>query len=137
MHKSHGAPVAQTQPMEITRVTRHEHLDQDPYEEQLKARMQDITDFVGNLSDSTVTLLLAEKPLAREVLQEVVIKEAALGWIARVAAVSTGEVRDRLWKDVEKALDDLELTVNLLERVDVAWPANQTLEFSDELAHIT
>jgi hypothetical protein len=71
------------------------------------------------------------------VLQEVVIKETALRWIARVAAVSTGKVRDRLRKDIEKALDDLELSVNLLERVDFAWPANQTLEFSDELAHIT
>lgn len=133
MHKSHGAPVAKTQPM----ATRRGRLNHDPCEERLKARLQDITDFVENLSDSTVTLLLAEKPLAREVLQEVVIKEAALGWIARIAAVSTGEVGDRLWKDIEQALDDLELSVNLLERVDVSWPANQTLEFSDELAHIT
>jgi hypothetical protein len=121
----------------ITPATPHRYLNHAQYEERLRGRMRDITDFVENLSASTVTLLHAEKPPAREVLQEVVIKETALRWIARVAAVSTGKVRDRLRKDIEKALDDLELSVNLLERVDFAWPANQTLEFSDELAHIT
>ena len=64
------------------------------------------TSFVEALNTSTVNLLLAEKPFAREALQELVVKEAGLRWIARVATLSHGDVRARLWADVDEALDD-------------------------------
>ena len=106
-------------------------------ENQIRARLQAITSFVEGLNTSTVNLLLAEKPFAREALQELVVKEAALRWFVRVAIISNEEVRARLWADIEKALDDLEFIIDLVGRANVEWPVNEALQFSDELAHIT
>jgi hypothetical protein len=103
----------------------------------IQARLQTITSFVERLNISTVNLLLAEKPFAREALQELVVKEAALRWIVRVATLSSGDVRARLWADIDKALDDLDLIIDLVGRADVEWPANDALEFDDDLAYIT
>src|SRR5579864_5154757 len=111
--------------------------DATVYENQIKARLQAITSFVEGLTTSTVNLLLAEKPSAREALQELVVKEAALRWIVRVATLSSGDVRARLWADIDEALDDLELIIDLVGRADVEWPVNVALEFSDDLAYIT
>jgi len=107
------------------------------YEDQIKARLQTITTFVEGLNTSTVDLLLAEKPFASELLQELVVKEAALRWMVRVAALSNENVRARLWADVDKALDDLDLIVDLVGRTNVEWPVNDVLQFSDELEYIT
>jgi hypothetical protein len=107
------------------------------YEDQIKARLQTITTFVQGLNTSTVDLLLAEKPFARELLQELIVKEAALRWIVRVATLSNDNVRARLWADIDKALDDLDLIVDLVGRANIEWPVNDVLQFSDELAYIT
>jgi len=107
------------------------------YEDQIKARLQTITSFVEALDTSTVDLLLAEKPFARELLKELVVKEAALRWFVRVATLSNESVRARLWADIDKALDDLDLIVDLVGRTNVEWPVNDVLQFSDELAYIT
>jgi DNA mismatch repair ATPase MutS len=107
------------------------------YEDQIKARLQTITTFVEGLNTSTVDLLLAEKPFARELLQELVVKEAALRWIVRVATLSNENVRARLWADIDKALDHLDLIVDLVGRANIEWPVNDVLQFSDELAYIT
>jgi hypothetical protein len=106
-------------------------------EDLIKARLQTITSFVEGLTTSTVNLLLAEKPSAREALQELVVKEAALRWIVRVATLSSGDVRARLWADIDKALDNLELIIDLVGRADVEWPVNVALEFNDDHAYIT
>jgi hypothetical protein len=106
------------------------------YEDLIKARLQTITSFVEGLTTSTVNLLLAEKPSAREALQELVVKEAALRWIVRVATLSNGDVRARLWADIDKALDNLELIIDLVGHADVEWSVN-ALEFHDDLAYIT
>jgi hypothetical protein len=106
-------------------------------ENQIKARLQALTSFVEGLNTSTVNLLLAEKPFAREALQELVVKEAGLRWIVRVATLSKGDVRARLWTDVDTALDDLELIIDLIGRANVEWPVTEVLELSDELAYIT
>jgi hypothetical protein len=107
------------------------------YEDQIKARLQTITSFAEGLDTSTVELLLAEKPFARELLKELVVKEAALRWMVRVATLSSESVRNRLWADIDKALDDLDLIVDLVGRTNVEWPVNDVLQFSDELAYIT
>ena len=107
------------------------------YEDQTKARLQTITTFVEGLDTSTVDLLLGEKPFARELLKELVVKEAALRWIVRVATLSNESVRARLWADIDKALDDLDLIVDLVGRANIEWPVNDVLQFSDELAYIT
>jgi len=107
------------------------------YEDQIKARLQTITSFVEALDTSTVDLLLAEKPFARELLKELVVKEAALRWFVRVATLSNESVRARLWADIDKALDALDLIVDLVGRANIEWPVNEVLQFSDELAYIT
>lgn len=111
--------------------------DTAAYENQIKARLRAITSFVEGLNTSTVNLLLAEKPFAREALQELVVKEAALRWFVRVAIMSNDKVRTRLWADIEKALEDLECILALVGRANVEWPVNETLQFSDEVAYIT
>ena len=107
------------------------------YEDQIKARLRTITSFVEGLNTSTVDLLLAEKPFSRELLQELVVKEAALRWIVRIAILSNENVRARLWADIDKALDHLDLIVDLVGRANIEWPVNDVLQFSDELAYIT
>jgi hypothetical protein len=111
--------------------------DPATYEDQIKARLQTITSFVEGLNTSTVDLLLAEKPFARELLQELIAKEAALRWIVRVATLSNENVRARLWADIDEALDNLDLIVDLVGRANIEWPVNDVLQFSDELAYIT
>ena len=110
---------------------------QDLHEFLVRARLQRLTHFVEGLTTVTLNLLLAEKPLARELLQELVVKEAALEWIARVATVSNAVVRDRMLEDINKALDELELLIDLVTRSYVNWPVNAAMEFRDELAYIT
>src|ERR1700747_417032 len=107
------------------------------YEDQITARVQTITTFVESLNTSTVDLLLAEKPFARELLQELVVKEAALRWMVRVVGLLNANVRARLWGDIDKALDDLDLIVDVVGRANIEWPVNDVLQFSDELAYIT
>ena len=107
------------------------------FEGLIKARLQTITRFVQGLTTSTVDLLLAERPFTREASQELVVKEAALRWIVRVATLSSGDVRTRLWADIDNALDDLELIIDLVGRADIEWPVNDVLEFSDDLSYIT
>ena len=107
------------------------------YEDQIKARLQTITTFVEGLNISTVDLLLAEKPFARELLKELIVKEAALRWIVRVATLSNENVRARLWSDINKAPDHLDLIVDLVGRANIEWPVNDVLQFSDDLAYIT
>ena len=70
-------------------------------------------------------------------MQELVVKEAALRWMVRVAALSNENVRARLWGDIDKALDDLDLIVDVVGRANIEWPVNDVLQFSDELAYIT
>jgi hypothetical protein len=107
------------------------------HENEIKARLQKITDFAEGLNTSTINLLLAAKPFAREALQELVVKEAALSWIVRIAALSNEDVRVRLWADIERALYDLEFIIDLIGCADVEWPVNDVLQFSDNLSHIT
>ena len=123
-------------PETITRFSDSVH-EPAVYEDQIKARLQTITSFVEGLNTSTVDLLLAEKPFSRELLQELVVKEAALRWIVRVAILSNENVRARLWADIDKALDNLDLIIDLVGRANIEWPVNDVLQFSDQLAYIT
>jgi hypothetical protein len=106
------------------------------FENQTKARLQELTDFVENFTSTTVNLLLVEKVSAREILEELVVKEAALRWIARVATFSNEPVRGRLWADIDKALTELERIAKLLRRAQVAWPEKQYVPLYDEVIHV-
>jgi hypothetical protein len=106
------------------------------FENEIKARLQELTDFVENFTSSTVNLLLTEKPSAREILEELVVKEAALRWIVRVATLSSEPVRARLWEDIDNALTDLERIARLLGRAQVAWSEQQYVPIYDEVVHV-
>ena len=109
--------------------------EQSEFENQIKARLQELTDFVENFTSSTVNLLLVEKVSAREILEELVVKEAALRWIARVATQSSEPVRERLWADIDNALIELERIAKLLSRAQVAWPEQPYVPLYDEVVH--
>ena len=110
--------------------------EQSEFENQIKARLQELTDFVETFTSSTVNLLLVEKVSAREILEELVVKEAALRWIARVATFSNEPVRGRLWADIDKALTELERIAKLLRHAQVAWPEKQYVPLYDEVIHV-
>jgi hypothetical protein len=114
-----------------------DHADErSEFENEIKARLQALTDFVETFTSSTVNLLLVEKVSAREILEELVVKEAALSWIARVATLSNEPVRERLWADIDNALTDLERIAKLLRRAQVAWPEQQYVPLYDEVVHV-
>jgi hypothetical protein len=110
--------------------------ERSEFETQIKARLQELTDFVENFTSSTVNLLLVEKVSAREILEELVVKEAALRWIARVATQSSEPVRERLWVDIDNALTELERIAKLLSRAQVAWPEQPYVPLYDEVVHV-
>jgi hypothetical protein len=74
----------------------------------VEARLQALTDFVESIDNADYSALLPERSATREAVEELSVKESALRWIVRVARHSEGFVRERLWRDIEKALADLE-----------------------------
>ncbi|MGH9746069.1 MAG: hypothetical protein ACRD59_08175 [Candidatus Acidiferrales bacterium] len=107
------------------------------FENDVKARLQELTEFVEGFTGSTVNLLLVEKASAREILEELVVKEAALRWIVRVATLSSEPVRERLWADIDRAVTDLEKTARLLKRARVTWPERDSIPVRDEVVRLT
>jgi len=79
-------------------------------EELIKARMWRLTRLVEEFANSTINVLEIENSMLRELLEELVVKEAALRWIVRTASHSNGQVRERLWADIDSALTELENT---------------------------
>lgn len=79
-------------------------------EDLIKARMWRLTRLVEEFANSTINVLEVENSMLRELLEELVVKEAALRWIVRTASHSDGEVRERLWTDIDSALTELENT---------------------------
>jgi hypothetical protein len=83
------------------------------FEEDVKDRLQYVTDLVAGFATSPSNLVLVEKRPVREALEELMVKEAALQWIVRVASHSEGRVREKLWADIDKAVADLEKVANV------------------------
>lgn len=79
-------------------------------EDLIKARMWRLTRLVEEFANSTINVLEMENSMLRELLEELVVKEAALRWIVRTASHSDGQVRERLWADIDSALTELENT---------------------------
>ena len=73
-----------------------------------ETRLEALTMFVENLEHAAYAVLLSEQSSAQEVVEELCVKESALRWMARAAKHSEGVVRERLWKDIERAVGDLE-----------------------------
>ncbi len=83
------------------------------FENEVKERLQQVTELVAGFATSPSNLVLVEKKPVREALEELMVKEAALQWIVRVASHSEGPVREKLWDDIDKAVLSLEKIANV------------------------
>ena len=96
--------------------------ERDQYEQEIEARLQELTALVADLTDSGYGLSV------RGLILRPRLKEAALRWITRVARHSDGAVREKLWSDLEEAVCGLEKTAELLLDSRLLWshsgPAN-------------
>jgi len=107
----------------------------DQHEQEIDLRLRDLTALVADLTDSGYGVLLSEQASTREALAELRVKEAALRWIVRVAKHSSGEVREKLWSDLEEAISGLEKTAELLLDAGLIRPhlspVNHQIRFAD------
>jgi hypothetical protein len=91
----------------------HDQTEISEFEGHVKDRLQYVTDLVAGFASSPSNLVLVEKRPVREALEELMVKEAALQWIVRVASHSEGPIREKLWDDIDKAVMDLEKIANV------------------------
>ena len=107
----------------------------DQHEQEIDLRLRDLTALVADLTDSGYGVLLSEQASTREAFAELRVKEAALRWIVRVAKHSSGEVREKLWSDLEEAISGLEKTAELLLDAGLIRPhlspVNHQIRFAD------
>jgi hypothetical protein len=94
---------------------------------------QELTNLVEGFANSPFNLLLVEKISAHEALEELIVKEAALGWIVRVASRSNGPIREKLWADIDRALTDLEKIAESQMHAGVGWPLPDSVDLRDEV----
>ncbi len=87
---------------------------QREFENNVQSRLNDLSIAVIGLVDTPYPSLLRERDALRPKLEELIVQEAALSWIVRVAKRTEGAVRERLWLDIEKALGGLEKTAEEL-----------------------
>ncbi len=88
-------------------------------EEDIESRLRNLGHLVEGLCDAAYLTLLTERTHVREALEELLVKEAAMRWIVRVAKHSNGPIREALWSDIEKSLTDLEKTAESVMHTDV------------------
>jgi hypothetical protein len=91
----------------------HDQTEISEFEGHVKDRLQYVTDLVAGFASSPSNLVLVEKRPVREALEELMVKEAALQWIVRVASHSEGPIREKLWDDIDEAVMDLEKIANV------------------------
>jgi hypothetical protein len=77
-------------------------------EGKIEARLHELGDEIQELVEAPYPGLLQERGYVREALEELTSKHTTLLWTARVAKCTEGFVRERLWRDIEKALAGLE-----------------------------
>jgi hypothetical protein len=91
----------------------HDQTEISEFEGHVEDRLQYVTDLVAGFASSPSNLVLVEKRPVREALEELMVKEAALQWIVRVASHSEGPIREKLWDDIDKSVMDLEKIANV------------------------
>lgn len=84
--------------------------DQQRFENHVESRLHELEKLVTGFLDAPCPSLLSERDLIRRIVEELVVKAAALRWIVRVAKHSDGAIRKPLWLDIENALLELEKT---------------------------
>jgi hypothetical protein len=77
-------------------------------EGKIEARLRELGNEIQDLAEAPYPGLLQDRDYVREALEELTSKHTTLLWTARVAKCTEGFVRERLWRDIEKALSGLE-----------------------------
>jgi hypothetical protein len=77
-------------------------------EGRIEARLHDLGSDIQELVEAPYPGLLQDRGCVRQALEELTSKHTTLLWTARVAKCTEGFVRERLWRDIEKALSGLE-----------------------------
>ena len=79
-------------------------------EKHIESRSKDLENQVIALAESPLPRLRSEADLIEEDLEALLVKEARLRWLVRVAKYSEGANREAMWHEAEKALAHLEKT---------------------------
>ena len=77
-------------------------------ETNIETRLTNLGDRITRRAESPFHTLLGNQDASSEMSVELAVQQAALLWIARIAKYSEGDIRVRLWLDIERALSDLE-----------------------------
>jgi hypothetical protein len=77
-------------------------------EGQIEARLHQLGDEIHELTAAPYPGLLQDRSSVREALEELTAKHTTLVWTSRVAKCTDGLVRERLWRDINRALESLE-----------------------------
>lgn len=98
----------------------------------VEARLRQLGRVIEELRNTAYLTLLNEKGDAREAMEELLVKQATLRWIVRVAKRSEGSARLRLWGHIEKALSDLERLADSLRELKPACAPAASSELPEE-----
>jgi len=99
----------------------------------VEARLRQLGRVIEELRNTTYLTLLNEKGDAREAMEELLVKQATLRWIVRVARRSEGSARERLWAHIEKALSDLERLADSLRELKPVGASSVSPEAVEDL----
>jgi hypothetical protein len=77
-------------------------------EGKIEARLHHLGEEIQELTEAPYPALLQDRGYVREAIEELTTKHTTLLWTARVAKCTEGSVRERLWRDIERALASLE-----------------------------
>jgi hypothetical protein len=110
IHVEHDAGIAappQPQPLRTRQLA----------EQGIESRLDRLGEEIQQMVESPYPGLLQDRGWIREALEELTTKHTTLLWTARVAKCTDGAVRERLWREIERALASLENVAGSLVRV--------------------
>lgn len=88
--------------------------EQQGFENYVECRSNNLSRLVTRLAESPYPSLLSHADSIDEELEALLVKEAKLRWLVRVAKYSEGANRHALWLEAEKVLVDLEKTAEAM-----------------------
>ena len=98
-------PAARLQPRTAQRID-----EQIQFENYVESRANNLSRLVNRLAESPFPTLRSDAHSMDEELEALLVKEARLRWLVRVARYSEGANREALWLEAEKVLVELEKT---------------------------
>lgn len=84
-------------------------------ERRIESRLEQLGNDIQDLSVAPYPLLLDRADI-RNAIEELNTRHMTLVWVARVAKCTEGEVRERLWANIDRALASLERVADSLTR---------------------